>query len=243
VPFTLSHPAAVLPLRRIGLPVTAMVAGSMVPDLSLFLGWHRGYVYAHSPLGVVTVDVVATLVAVWAWFTVLRDALVDLAPDVVRSRLTQHVTLTARQWWLVMPAASVGALTHVFWDAFTHRGRWGVRELALLREQQFGLPGYQWAQYASGLLGFAIVCWSAARYVRALPPVPRQDPRPDWATGVLLAVALTGAATGIATAAMNIPSGFQAMGFHGAVNAVRAGTATLIAVCVVWWCLPRRAAG
>jgi hypothetical protein len=219
--------------------MTAMVGGSMVPDVSLFLGWHTGYVYAHSLAGVVTVDVVTTLVAVWLWFTLVRDALADLAPDAVRSRLPPHVALTARQWWLVPPAAAVGALTHVVWDGFTHRGRWGVREIAFLREQHLGLPDYQWAQYASGLLGLAVVCWSTARYIRRRPPSSRPEPRPQWAAGVLLAVAVTAIGSGIVTAAIHLPSGPHAAGFHGTVNAVRVGTATLFAACVAWRCLAR----
>jgi hypothetical protein len=38
VPLTLSHPAAALPLRRLGLPTAALVAGSMAPDVPLFHG-------------------------------------------------------------------------------------------------------------------------------------------------------------------------------------------------------------
>lgn len=220
--------------------MTGMVAGSMVPDVSLFLGWHRGYVYAHSVPGAVTADVAATLVAVWLWFAIVRDALVDLAPDAVRNRLARHVALTARQWWLVLPAAAVGSLTHVIWDSFTHRGRWGVGEAALLRDQYLGLPGYQWAQYASGVLGLAVVCWAAARHVRARPPMARQDSRPGWATGVLVAVVVATAAAGIVTAALDVGSGLHAMGFRGTVNAVRMGAAALIAACVAQRCLPRR---
>ncbi|MDQ7908342.1 DUF4184 family protein [Phytohabitans sp. ZYX-F-186] len=37
MPFTGSHPAAVLPLVRWGLPPAALVIGSMVPDLPYYL--------------------------------------------------------------------------------------------------------------------------------------------------------------------------------------------------------------
>jgi hypothetical protein len=36
MPFTLSHPAAVLPLAGTGFPVAALVAGSMAPDVPMF---------------------------------------------------------------------------------------------------------------------------------------------------------------------------------------------------------------
>ena len=39
MPFTLAHPAVVLPLRGLGLPMTALVAGSMAPDLPQMLGF------------------------------------------------------------------------------------------------------------------------------------------------------------------------------------------------------------
>jgi hypothetical protein len=45
---TLAHPVAVLPLRRFGLPMAAMVIGSMVPDVPLFLRWSSGYQVSHS---------------------------------------------------------------------------------------------------------------------------------------------------------------------------------------------------
>ncbi|RHW25669.1 DUF4184 family protein [Nocardioides immobilis] len=55
---TLAHPAAVLPLGRLGLPMTALVAGSVVPDIPLFLWWVRGYELTHSLVGILVVDVV-----------------------------------------------------------------------------------------------------------------------------------------------------------------------------------------
>ena len=37
MPITFAHPAAVLPLARTGLPLTALAIGSMVPDLPMFV--------------------------------------------------------------------------------------------------------------------------------------------------------------------------------------------------------------
>ncbi len=240
VPLTLSHPAAVLPLRRLGLPMTALVAGSMAPDVPLFLG-RTGTYGIYSLVGVATVDVALTLVAVWLWFAVARDALVDLSPDAVRSRLAPHVVLTSRQWVLAVPAALMGALTHVLWDAFTHPHRWGVAQFAWLQSDQAGLAGYKWAQYLSGALGLAIVCLAAVAYLRALPPIRRPAPRPAWATGLLPAVAVAGAVSGIAAAVMNVPSGVHAMAFHGVVNGTLAVVLGFAAVCVAWQSLLRPA--
>ena len=234
VPLTVSHPAAVLPLRRLGLPVTVMVAGSMVPDVPLFVGWHRGYLFSHSLVGVATVDIVMALAAASLWFAVVRDALVDLAPDVVRSRLAPHVAVTARRWFLAVPAACVGALTHVLWDAFTHHDRWGVRRLEWLQVPHAGLPGYQWAQYFSGVFGFVVVCLAAAGHLRALPPVRTPEPHPGWVAGLLPAVAAAAVASGAVAAAMKVSSGVHAMAFHAAVTAMLAMLLSVTALCLAW---------
>lgn len=231
---TLSHPAAVLPLRRLGLPMTALVIGSMVPDVPLFLRWLRGYELSHTLLGVATVDAALALVAVGLWFAVVRDALVDLAPDPIRSRLTAHVTLTPREWILVVPAAWLGALTHVAWDGFTHPGRWGVERFAWLRVDHGPLPGYKWAQYVSGALGLAIVCVAVVGHLRSRPSVVRPTPRPAWADRVLLVVTVAVATTAVVTAAMNASSGLHAVAFNSVVNAIIAALASVAVLCVVW---------
>ena len=169
-----------------------------------------------------------------------RDALVDLSPDAVRSRLVPHVTLTPRQWLLVLPAAALGALTHVVWDGFTHPGRWGVDRLAWLQAEHAGLPGYKWVQYVSGVLGLVIVCWAAARHLRSLPPTLRPAPRPAWAAGLLPAVAVLGAATGVVAALGKASSGVHVMAFHGVVNAILATVVGVAAVCLAWRGLLRR---
>jgi hypothetical protein len=111
---TLAHPVAVLPLRRFGLPMAAMVIGSMVPDVPLFLRWSSGYQVSHSYAGVFTVNLIGALVVLYGWNAFVRDALVDLAPDVVRVRLAARHRLSRRQW-LLAPAAAVVGLAVVLW--------------------------------------------------------------------------------------------------------------------------------
>ncbi|MCL9796469.1 DUF4184 family protein, partial [Frankia sp. AgKG'84/4] len=157
MPFTLSHPAAVLPLRRLGLPMSALVVGSMVPDIPVFLGWPGVYRFTHSPLGVASADPVLAMAALAVWFWLIRDAVVDLSPGLVRSRLAARARPTRRQWLLAPAAAAVGAMTHVGWDAFTHHDRWGVRQVPWLSADHRGLAGHAWLQYGSSVVGFAVV--------------------------------------------------------------------------------------
>lgn len=161
MPFTASHPAAVLLIRRSGLPMAALVVGSMVPDLPLFGLAPWSYQRSHSILGVLTVDLAAGLVLTGVWLGLARDAAVDLGPASLRRRVDDHLTVSPRIVLLSVPAVLVGALTHVLWDAFTHEDRWGPRHVTWLAHTHGALTGYKWAQYASGALGAVVivVCW------------------------------------------------------------------------------------
>ncbi len=234
VPFTLSHPAAVLPLRRVGLPMSAMVAGSMVPDVPVFFGWPEFYRLTHSLLGVVTVAPVLSLVALGVWFHLTRDALVDLAPDPVRLRLAARARLTGRQWLLAPVAAAVGAATHVVWDDFTHEDRWGVRQVAWLRAEHGALPGYKWAQYGMSAAGLVVVAAAIAAHLRALPRGPRRPRRHPSESVVLPAVVVVAAGVGGVVGLTYVPHGLHAVTFHGVVTGVMALVAGLLVVAVGW---------
>jgi hypothetical protein len=233
MPMTLAHPAAVLPLRRLGVPVSAMVIGSMVPDVPLFLGWWRGYAVTHSALGMVTVDLLATLLVLGVWFAVLRDPLVDLSPAVVRSRLARRARLTARQWLLAPAAACLGVATHLVWDAFTHAQSWGTTRLGWLQAEHYGVAGFRWAQYASGVLGLALVAWASVSHLRSLPRI--RDPHPHTVhPGLLPAVVLAAGAWGLVTAVDQAPLGLHAMAFHATVNAIVAIAVGAAVACATW---------
>jgi hypothetical protein len=234
VPMTLSHPAAVLPLRRLGLPMSVMVVASMVPDVPLFLRSTDGYEATHRVVGVPTIDVALTALVVAAWFLLVRDALVDLAPDALRRRLPPRSRLDRRQILLAPAAAVVGAGTHVAWDSFTHPGRWGVRHVTWLQAEHAGLAGSTWAQYVSGVVGLAIVVLTAIAYLRAAPPTdPARPGRRLPAASLPLVVGAAGAA-GLVAAARHASSGLVTMAFDGVIVGGIALVVGLVALGVAW---------
>ncbi|MGH2690853.1 MAG: DUF4184 family protein, partial [Actinomycetota bacterium] len=85
MPFTLSHGAAALPFLRGPLVPAAVVAGTFVPDLPLFTDLSPRYSLTHSAWGVVTADVVLALLALAAWYGLLREPVLALAPRWVRT--------------------------------------------------------------------------------------------------------------------------------------------------------------
>ncbi|MFI9365390.1 DUF4184 family protein [Kitasatospora sp. NPDC053057] len=213
MPFTLSHPAAVLPLLRAAgergpLVASALVAGSMAPDVPFFAESLLPGVYGHGGLthawwAVPTLDVAIAGALVAGWHGLFRAPLVGLLPERWAGGAE---ALTVRRpggvgagglrgvdaaWFLA--SAAVGAATHVGWDAFTHGGRLGVRLLPVLDRKVAGVPVYEALQYGSSALALAAMGGWAARAVRAVEPVRpavRLAPRTRR-----LATAAVGAAT------------------------------------------------
>ncbi len=173
MPFTLSHPAAVLLLGRTGLPVAAMVAGSMAPDVPMFVHVPGSYGVTHSLLGVATLDVVLGTLFVVVWFGLIRDALVDVAPAAVRERLAATARYSGRQWILVPVAVALGAFTHVVWDSFTHPHRWAPRMSRGSARCTQDCLGSVWAQYVTGVLGVVLAGVWAVGSLRGGAHVPR----------------------------------------------------------------------
>ena len=220
--------------------MTALIAGSMVPDIPLFMGWHAGYEVTHSLVGVLVLDVGLTVGVLVVWFLAVRDAVVDLAPESARLRLPVRARLTVRQWVLTPLGACIGAATHVLWDEFTHPGRWGSRHVAWLSAEHAGLPGLRWLQYASGLLGLVVVLWAAARHLESLVPVATARPPAVLPGFVLPGVLALAALAGLISAGSETSSGLHAMAFVGVVNSLIAVVALGALACAAWQLARRR---
>lgn len=171
MPLTPAHPAVVLPLQRLGLPLGALVAGAVAPDLPVFLPVGVGYATTHSGRGLPAALVIGLLL-LWVWYAVLRDPVVDLTPG-LRHRLPQRSGLERRAWLLAPVAVAVGAATHVLWDSATHDWGFVVERVALLRDEFGPLRLYGWLQHTSTVLGIAIVAAYGVARLRSLPAAPR----------------------------------------------------------------------
>jgi hypothetical protein len=174
MPFTISHIVAVLPLAtgpagRLFVP-GALVIGSMVPDLPYFVPPHRGAEWSHSALGPVTTDLAFGVALFALWRLVLVQPLIDIAPAWLRARLPVPAPLGSERWCGVAASVVVGAVTHVVWDTFTHRDRWGTRHVDWLRLDAGVLPVFKWLQYGSGVLGMLILLAWVAHRLRSTPP-------------------------------------------------------------------------
>ncbi|NAZ80424.1 DUF4184 family protein [Kineococcus sp. R8] len=220
MPFTPSHAAAVLPLLRTPLPASALVIGSVSPDLPYYLPGAPAWP-THSAVAVVTTDLALGVLAWVLWHALVSAAVLHLAPRPLRARLAGRVRVGLRcragglsALALVVVALVVGAATHVGWDEFTHAGRWGTGNAPALSRTWFGLEGFRWAQYGSGVGGLVVLSVWCRRWWHRAPVVPvpgRRGAAAVW--GVLV-----GASTVAGLLAAGQTSGARAWAFAGATT-------------------------
>jgi hypothetical protein len=217
----------------------------------------------HSLTGALGLDALLGLLAFVFWHGLLAGPALAAAPRALQERLPTEATRSLRERFhrpadlvLVYLSLVVGALTHVVWDAFTHRARWGVQHVPWLSAQHGRWPGYEWAQLASGLLGGLALAIALVLWWRRTPPVRAEDRRsarsragrggrlPAGAAWAAIALAgLVGALVGTRRE-LSAPGGPDLL--HAGFLAATRGTVLAGAIAVVLalgWHLARRFGG
>jgi hypothetical protein len=169
MPFTISHAAAVLPLRKFTngtLPLAALMIGSMSPDFSYFLPGDLAFLPSHTLAGLFWFCWPAGL-AGWLLFVhVLEVPTLALLPEPWRTRIPpsdSRVRLVNIA--LASVAVVVGAVTHLIWDSFTHRYTPVTDALPFLRISLFKIGWqhiyvYKFLQHLSSVVGMvALLIW------------------------------------------------------------------------------------
>jgi hypothetical protein len=205
MPFTLAHPAAVLPLRRLRLMRTVpLIVGAMTPDLPYYLPWriakHIPDV-THTLLGTLTLDLplgLLSLLCVW----LLRAPLAAPLGSGARAKCAAAMESFGSRplnWVLAPLSILVGAWTHLAWDSFTHADGWMVRRIPALSAPVsfFSYTGQlcHVLQYAFSVFGLAVLAiWFARLPVPNPPPgnVERSAGGPVLVAAIFVAAAAAG---------------------------------------------------
>jgi hypothetical protein len=223
MPFTLAHPAAVLPLRRAPLMRTVpLIIGAMTPDVPYFLPWriakHIPQGMTHTLPGTFTWDLpFGILLLLFVWL--LRVPLAAPLGPVSRAKCLAAVERfgsRAANWALAPLSLLVGAWTHIFWDSFTHPGGWMVSRISALSAPvsffSYTAELCHVLQYASSVFGLAVL---AIWFLRLRGPAAqvRNGERSAGGTLLLLVLLALGAAAGgfetLARLAGNTPASYH----------------------------------
>lgn len=182
MPFTLAHPAIVLPLRR-RLWFPGLVAGSIAPDVGYYVPLGVDGELTHAPLGVPVDLLLGALLLLVGW-AAYRPLL---------SLLGKTASATWPGLWRALVAMTVGAATHLVWDTFTHTDGWAVQHWAALRISIVGPHRlYNVIGYVSSIVGLLVLGWFAARWYSRAESTPPAAHR-IW---VLAAFSMTAVVSG-----------------------------------------------
>jgi hypothetical protein len=180
MPFTLAHPAAAIPLRRVlgsYAVLSALIIGSLTPDLSYFLPVRIPRGASHSPLALFWFCLPMGFAIYLVFHALLKRPLVSLFPTPLRRRLIPVAGppggLPAASASGIVVSLLLGATTHLLWDAFTHTGATAVQGLRGWIPALAGTRpefGENTLQVLSTAVGFGVLAILSLRWFRGAVP-------------------------------------------------------------------------
>jgi len=167
MPFTLAHPAAVLPfIKRHNMNITALVLGSMAPDFEYFVRFEPVGLFGHSLGGFLYFNLPLCFLIAYAFHLIVKKPFIACLPHPLDNWFWN---VAVRKWsldniwsvWIFTSSALLGMVTHVLWDSFTHQSGWFVKQFPILLEGIYlgpiVIPVFKILQHGSTLLGLTIL--------------------------------------------------------------------------------------
>lgn len=129
MPFTFSHPAAVLPLafiRKKWVSVTGLVIGSITPDFEYFFRMQQDSYYSHTWAGIFWFDLPLALLLVYLYNSLIRKDFIESLPSFLNKKFSEHRfsrrnLYSGKELLFVLISLLTGILSHVIWDKLTHK--------------------------------------------------------------------------------------------------------------------------
>lgn len=169
MPFTLAHPALVLPLKYLPkkwISVTALVIGSVIPDAESYLRMYAEKNLTHSWPGFFIFGLPVGLFLSFVFHNVVRNTLIDNLPGFIFRRLAPFKLFNwndrfKQHWHIIILCMIVGGGSHFLWDSFSEFDGWLHQQMPVLRgniligEHQLEIAYL--IQYISTLAGLLVV--------------------------------------------------------------------------------------
>ncbi|SHJ95759.1 DUF4184 family protein [Tepidibacter formicigenes] len=169
MPFTFAHPSIVLPFlikRTKYLDFTALVIGTMAPDFEYFIYFRPKQIVGHTFLGQLYFNLPIVFIVACIYHYILKKVVILNLP---KPYCNKYYYLTKRSWRInslfkfivFCYSAILGSFTHLFWDSFTHKTGFFVKNIGLLTKYidiaNFKIPIYKILQHGSTVLGFVVI--------------------------------------------------------------------------------------
>ncbi len=198
MPFTVAHTVAVIPLYKyLGKfgALSALIIGSMTPDfayLTPYLVDQR--MDSHSLLGVYLFGIPMGLTVYFSYHLLMAPVIFSVLPKPIKPYLHADLSwgrLPNIPAYTLLFSLILGALTHVFWDFFTHQSglpqhiSW--MDTPLSRVDGYDIMPYRLLQHFSSLFGLSLLLfwiwtWISKNKHRAPSPLAKNH----WQAPLLL---------------------------------------------------------
>ncbi len=177
MPFTLAHPALILPAKNVKwFSLTALIVGSMVPDLEFFFQLREVENIGHHWYGIALFDIPVGLLFCFLFHNVLRTPLLANLPAMYRSRFAAMIDFNwnpyARSHKLnILVSLLAGIATHILCDGFTHYNGMFVLLFPVLQQNVpwVNMPAY----FVLQILFSAVGMLAVGLVILGLPAQPR----------------------------------------------------------------------
>jgi hypothetical protein len=186
MPFTIAHPALVLPLKKAAprwFSLTGLMAGAVAPDLIYFLlmfTQHRGF--SHSWTGMVVFCIPTAIIFSFVFHKLFKYNFIINLPSPLDKMLSglaarEFSVKSIKQWIIFISSVLVGILSHFFWDSFTHLDGEIVKIIPFLSEKStiMGITraNCRFLQHLSTITGALFI--PIFLYKAKLIPVPKNE--------------------------------------------------------------------
>ena len=246
MPFTLCHPALVIPLHRYARQVTslpALVIGSMAPDFAYFFSLGVSGSFTHTPLGVPVYCVPAGLLVYLIYHTLLRQPVLAWLPRTIGARMAAPVPWpldSVRAVAIVLVSLAIGAASHIFWDSFTHANTMIVTSDSVLRTLVsvggYRIPLFKILQQLSSLVGFFVIATCVVAWIRRTEPAADHQGQLSTRGKVLAlgAVLASGVIGGTAALFYRHAASIEHGLFNFVVTGMAGATIAIVVLCIGW---------
>lgn len=166
MPFTFSHPIFAAPLKLVKpryLSITGLILGSLSPDFEYFIMLEPFQSIGHTWQGLLLQAFPLCLLFALLFHKIVKGTAALHLPDWGGINSKLYSMALNNNWnlrslaklFIFFASVSIGFLTHILVDAFTHKYGFFVIQIPFLEQIYGGVPVYKWLQRGLSLLGLA----------------------------------------------------------------------------------------
>lgn len=166
MPFTFSHPAGIVDISKKNLSLSALVIGSILPDLEYFLRLEPVRHHLHSWPGFLWIGIPMGLFLHQFFHLFLKYPILSLFPKAHQEKLipvcNRYRMEGAKDFFKIIISLLIGILSHLILDSFTHDGNFIAKhipflQIKILKISSINITIATFLQYFSTIVGMGYI--------------------------------------------------------------------------------------